>query len=487
MMLKNKISQHLSIAFCIVLIITSCTNKRNKTKRNLLQVTVHEPVERDWKAIKKEGILRIITRYSSNTYFLHQGREYGFEYEMLKHFADKHNLALEVVVMNSDDNPYDLLNSGTGDIIAANYAITDVRKEIVDFTEPYNFVSQLFVFSKSLNPTPQSLQEIDSRNIPITVRANSSYYHRLLALNKEGYSFNINLVPNNNHTEALLIDVSQEKIMATIADDNIFRVVDNYMNNLKKGPVIHQKDKIAWAVRKNASDLKKMLNDFITQQFRIEDGRVKRSAFLNILRNRYFNRGKRMAQYYYPGNITAFSGVISPFDEIFKQIGDSLGIDWLMLAAIAAQESQFNPNATGWANAIGLMQVMPLTASVDSSALFNPKTNIRQAARILNYHLKRLQYIPESEQWPFVLAAYNIGQGHLADARRLAIDFNQNPNEWENVADAFLRLMNRKYFKNARYGFCRGVITVKYVREIMNRYENYKTILKLASASRLES
>jgi membrane-bound lytic murein transglycosylase F len=78
------------------------------------------------------------------------------------------------------------------------------------------------------------------------------------------------------------------------------------------------------------------------------------------------------------------------------------------------------------------------------------------------------------------LAAYNAGQGHVADARRLAIDSNKNPNEWENAADALLKLMDRQYYRNARYGFCRGIETVLYVQDIMNRYKTYESILTMA-------
>ncbi len=471
------------ISLCL---IYSCANKAEKSSADMLEVTVREPVKRDWKAIKKEGVLRMITRYSSNTYFLHQGLEYGFEYELLNRFAEKHDLALDIVVMKPDENPYDLLNSGKGDIIAANYTVTDVRKKVVDFTRPYNIVSQVLVFSDELYKIPQTLKEIARRGIPITVRANSSYYHRLLELQKQGYSININLVSNNKHTEALLIDVSKGRYTATVADDNIFKAVKSYMKHLVKGPVIAERDKIAWAVRKNADGLKKELNQFLSRHFKLEGkNNVKRSAFLNILRKRYFKGGRRLERYYSLENNSDLSGIISPYDELFKKIADSAGIDWLMLAAIAAQESHFNPNATGWAGAIGLMQVMPRYATVDSVRLYNPEVNVRQSVRMLSNHLAHYSYIPEPGRWRFALAAYNVGQGHLADARRLAIDLNNNPNKWKFVSDALLKLMERAYYKNARYGFCRGIVTVEYVREIMNRYHTYKTIWALASASNI--
>ena len=465
-------------------LLAACKSK-DSTKNSPLNVTIQEPVKRDWEAIQEEGVLRMITGYSSNTYFLRQGLEYGFEYELLKRFADRHDLALEVIVIKPDDNPYDMLNSGRGDIIAANYAITNIRKQIVDFTRPYNFVSQILVFSEQIPGIPQSLKEVDQRDIPITVRPNSSYYHQLLKLQEKDYSFNINLVSNINHTEALLIDISQGKYVATIADKNIFKAVNGYMDHLVKGPVVDKKDKIAWAVRKNADILKQKLNNYLAKHFKFnkKTGEVKRSAFLNILRDRYFNHGTRLTQYYRFEETPTPEGIISPFDELFKQIADSVGIDWMMLAAIAAQESHFNPNATGWSGAIGLMQVMPRYATVDSTALYNPEINIRQGVRLLMKHYKHYSYIPETDRWHFVLAAYNAGRGHLTDARRLAMDFDYNPNNWKYVADAFLKLMDRTYYKNARYGFCRGIVTVQYVREVMNRHRIYKTVHLLTNLS----
>lgn len=472
---------------CLVIVSFFLISCINTPKENKLSVSVHKPIKRDWGAIEKEGVLRMITRYSSSTYFLYQGIPYGFEYELLNRFAQKHGLRLEVIVMKPNDNPYDLLNSGKGDIIAANYAITKVREQVVNFTRPYNVVSQILVFSDDLAHPPKSLDEVEKRNIPITVRPNSSYYHQLLQLQKQDKktTFNINLISNKNHTEAILIDLSRGQYQATIADLNIFRAANSYLDHLVKGPVVDQRDKIAWAVRKNADQLRKKLNQFIEQHFEIDkkEKEVERSKFLNVLLNRYFNRGKRLKQYYKFDQRSIISGTITPFDELFKQAADSLEMNWLLLAAVAAQESHFNPNAQGWAGAVGLMQVVPRYTAVDSATLYKPKVNIFQGAKMLKGYLNQYSYIPKADRIRFALAAYNAGQGHLSDARRLTMDFSHNPNSWEDVSDAFLKLMERKFYSNARYGFCRGIITVQYVREVMSRYQTYQTVLTLASAS----
>ncbi|MGD8747309.1 MAG: transporter substrate-binding domain-containing protein, partial [Balneolaceae bacterium] len=447
-----------------------------------LRISVTKPVDRDYDAIKRAGTLRMITRYSSNTYFLQQGIEWGFEYELVRKFAQEHDLALEVVVIGPNDNPYDMLNNGKGDLIAANYTATTVRQKYVDFTRPYNLVNEVMVFSNAIKDPPKTLKEVAERGIPITVRRNSSYYHRLVNLRKKGLNLAIHVVPNSMDTESLLFEISSNNYSATVADDNIFQASDKYMTGLVRGPTIAKNDTIAWAVRKNASNLKTELNRFLYDHFRFgKPGEPpKRSTFLNVLRKRYFEEGPQIANYYKPETDENQTGVISPYDDTIKQVADSAGVDWLLVASIIAQETKFNPNSKSWAGAIGLMQVLPRFSNIsDTDSLYNVRTNLKEGIRIMKEHLQHYSYMDSTNKWSFALAAYNAGPGHIADARRLVIDQNKNPNKWENAADALLKLMHRKYYKDARYGFCRGIETVRYVQEIKNRYKTYESILAM--------
>lgn len=459
--------------------LSGCSSTGENNNENGLNISVTKPVERDFDAIKEDGAIRMITRYSSNTYFLHQGIEWGFEYEFVKRFADEHDLALQVVIVGVDENPYDLLNSGEGDLIAGNYTKTAERREVVDFTRPYNLVNQVLVYSDNIENPPQSVEELALSDIPVTIRSNSSYYHHIRDLRNVGIDLSVNLVPNEFDTESLLFDVSQNKYYATVADDNIFQASAKYMGGLVQGPTIAEYDTIAWAIRKNAPRLKEELNEYLQAhfQFRGEDQEPKRSLFLDILRDRYFEDSEPLADYYSPSSELEN---ISPYDGLIQSIADSAGLDWLMIASIVAQETKFNPRSKSWAGAVGLMQILPRYSEVkDSTLLYNEEINIREGVRILKEHLDHYSYLDSTDQWAFSLAAYNAGQGHLGDARRLAIDQNKDPNKWEHVSDALLKLMHRTYYRNARHGFCRGIETVRYVREVKNRYKVYKNIIAM--------
>lgn len=477
----HPLQKYLLLSLTGILLNSGCiTDKRDAsalTKDND-EAVIEEPVYRDWAEIKNSGVLRMITSYSSGTYFLYKGIQVGFEYEMLKQFTQENDLALEVVVIGPGQNPFTLLNKGEGDIIAASYTITPERQKLVDFTRTYNLVDQQIIVSEELGFVPESIYDLEG--IPITVRKNSSYHHRLKELKKEGIPVEIHVVSEETDTEAILYQVSAGRYKATVADDNLFNASSTYINGLVTGPLISENDQIAWAVRKNAPDLKNALDKYLYKHFRFsEEGLPKRSAFLNVLRKKYFEGGFQAQDYYFPYQ-EGFAGAISPFDNLIKEVAAEYNLDWLMLTAIAAQESRFNPESKSWAGAVGIMQVLPQYSEIPPDSLYIPEINIREGAKILAEHLHHYSYLDTLNQWSFALAAYNAGAGHLADARRLSIDHNENPNEWEYVSKSLLRLMQRKYYQNARYGFCRGIETVRYVNEILNRYKTYKDILALA-------
>jgi len=484
---KGRLFAGLTLLLLMTLMSFGCTGEQSieeeeAVEEESLPVSVLEPVQRDLFEIKQSGVLRMITYYSSNTYFLNQGIEVGFEYELVREFARENDLALEVVIVGADENPFDLLNSGKGDVIAANYTITPERREIVSFTRPYNLVDQLLVYSADAQEHPQTLEELAESGLPISVRRNSSYYSRLQAMEDEGYEINIDTISDAIDTEAALMQVAEGELMATVADDNMFDAANRYMDGLFPGPKIAEKDTIAWAIRKNAPDLESSMNRFLYKHFRFtgDRERPRRSTFLNVLRQRYFEESRQIAEFYNPEWQYQSIGIISPYDDIVKTVADSLDLDWLMLTAMIAQESSFNPNSKSWAGAVGLMQVLPRFVETEYEQLYDPVINIEAGARIVKEHLDHYAYLDSTNQWQMALATYNVGQGHMADARRLVIDQNKDPNKWENVSEALLMLMQRRYYQDARYGFARGIEPVQYVKEIMNRYRTYEAIIALA-------
>ncbi len=442
-----------------------------------LDVTVMEPVDRDFDRITESGVIRLITRYNSQTYFLQDGVERGFEFEFFSAFAREHGLRIEVVIPQPDEQPIDVLNRGDGDVIAANYTVTKERQRHISFSHPYNLVTEILVLRED---SLERYSEIDSLSgLTVHVRKNSSYYTSLLEMRRNGIDVNLELVPESVETQALLAMVASGEITATVADDNLFEASTIFVRGIAAGPAISETKPIAWAIRSNAPLLESKMNEFISTHFKVqeEEGELRRSELINVLRARYYENPRAVLFNRYQVRKKLSAGGLSPYDSLAQHVAADHGLDWRLIIAIAAQESRFDPEAVSWKGAVGLMQIMPAYSDVDSDTmLFDVEANMREGARILKRHLTHFAYLDSLNQLRFSLASYNAGIGHLADARRLAIDLNRNPNDWKGVQDAFLRLMERSYHRNATYGFVRGVETVNYVNTVLNRYKNYRLL-----------
>ncbi len=174
-------------------------------------------------------------------------------------------------------------------------------------------------------------------------------------------------------------------------------------------------------------------------------------------------------------------GIISPYDDLFIQAASAAKLDWRLLAALAYQESGFDPQAQSWAGAIGLMQIMPATASTMGIArhrLTDPAVNIQAGSAYLQRLHDTFSDIQDpSERTRFALAAYNGGMLHIRDAMALTRKHGGNEQSWTQVAAYVLRLQEPAYYRDpvVKNGYMRGSETEAYVRQIIDRWDDYRT------------
>ena len=175
--------------------------------------------------------------------------------------------------------------------------------------------------------------------------------------------------------------------------------------------------------------------------------------------------------------------ILSPYDKMFREVGDHYDIDWCLLSAIARVESEFDPNAVSRSGAVGIMQVMPrvaLNMGVQRDSLFNPYICTTVAAQLLHENIDMLNLssdIDASEQLKFLLACYNAGYSRISDARRLARFFQDKSDEWYTVSGYLELLAEEEYHTHevvnggAYYG---SEETISYVNKVMRTYKHYR-------------
>jgi membrane-bound lytic murein transglycosylase F len=165
------------------------------------------------------------------------------------------------------------------------------------------------------------------------------------------------------------------------------------------------------------------------------------------------------------------------YQAFIKDAARKHDFDWCLIAAQMYRESHLDAFARSSNGAQGLMQILPGTArSLDLADAFDPVANIRAGVRYLKSLYVGFEGIDEEDRLLVALAAYNVGLGHVLDARRLAASMGLDPNRWDSLAKTLPLLRFRKYYQHAEQGFCQGDIPVAYVNQIMIYYDILKRV-----------
>ena len=425
----------------------------------------------DLPGLIERGRLRMITRNNAMTYFIHRGLQVGFEYELVKKFADEHGLRLDIVIPDSHAELLDYLNQGKGDLVAAAMTITPERKARVDFTRPYNEVDELVVV-RADEDSINALEDLAGRTVHL--RASSSFYTTLTGLQDSIDGIRIALLPDDVETEDILAGVEEGIYDIAMCDANLLDVELAYGRRLKAAFSI-KSTLLGWAVRKDNPALLASLNQYIQRE--------KGGLFFNMMKKRYFENSRGIARAKDSMRVD-LSGQLSPYDGLAKKYALRYGQDWRMVTAQMYQESRFDPTAVSWVGAQGLMQIMPDTGrQLGFINLQDPEESIHAGTKYMYQLIDRFDLdLPMEARIRFALASYNVGYGHLLDARHLAREKGWDPDRWfGNVEEAMRLLSQPAYYKRARYGFCRGGQPVHYVENIQNLYDAYVAVLEKTS------
>lgn len=462
-------------ALFIFLTFTRCTEKPDKIVLDSI-TPMYDLLE-----IQAANEIRALVDNSTTSYFIYKGTPMGFEYELLARFAKAIKVELKVIPIKNLDYIIDSLLEYKGDIIAANLTVTQERNKQVAFSEPLIRSKQVLVQRKKSHIEQEAAIFIKSPteliDKEVYVRKNSSFYRRLMHLSHEiGSSIEIREVSGEVTVEELIKKVSEGEIDYTVADEHVAKINKAYYRNIDINTPISLEQKVAWAVRKESSDLLIALNAWLRKFKKTTDYRV---IYLKYFGNTMLYKNRVNSSYF-----TRKSGVLSPFDELIKEYSSTIGWDWKLLTALIYQESQFDHSAESWAGANGLMQLMPATAEeygIDS--IGSPEENIKAGVNYLKWlTIQFTEKVKDSvERVKFILAAYNVGLGHVFDAMRLAEKNGKNPEKWEgNVAEMLLLKAKPEYYNDpvVHYGYCRGSEPYKYVKEIFSRFEHYQNIIQ---------
>ncbi|HDS15649.1 MAG TPA: membrane-bound lytic murein transglycosylase MltF [Proteobacteria bacterium] len=412
----------------------------------------------------KPGRLTVLTRNIPTAYYLGPDGETGFEYDLVKAFAEDLGLKLEIKVAGSASELLSGMAGEQADLAAGGLTRTPEREKRFVFGPDYFMVSQLVVYRRH-ERHPQNLAEL--QNYALSIPARSSAAEQLRELSQQWPGLNWQTTYDYN-TDQLLEKIWRKELDCTIADSNLLAINRRYYPELEAAFTIGEKQPLAWIINPKRRALAKKLNhwmqDFV-QSNRFKDLKERHFGHIEIFDYvdiKIFNRRIKTR--------------LPRYRALFERYGHEYRIPWTLLAAKAYQESHWDPLAQSPTGVRGIMMLTLTTA--DQMGVTNrlaAEESIRGGAAYLRSLLDQIPAeFREDERANVAMAAYNIGMGHIHDVRRLARAAGENPNQWSTLEKFLPLLRQEKYYKALKHGYARGDEPIMYVKRI----NNYRHILE---------
>ena len=420
--------------------------------------------ENPYQAIQERGKLVVGTINHPISYFINGEGESGLEYELSKAFASYLNVELEMRPMESTDTLFDALDEHKIDIAAANLFYQTDKAEHFQLGPSYYSASWQLAYRKGEN-RPRSLAQInDTLVIPesselVQILKDAQLKHPKLRWR----------VDKKLTQEELLLQVAEGKIAYTLANSLDISATQQIKPQIAVAFDLTDEMSVHWYLSNNSSnELQSALLDFMNTAID--------SGLIASIEEKYFNHFRQFDYVDTKSYSNSIEAILPKFEPLFTKHKGNL--DWRLLAAIAYQESHWNPDATSPTGVRGMMMLTKDTAErMKITDRTDPEQSIKAGSEYLHWLIEQIpDSINNDDRIWFALAAYNMGLGHLLDARRLTKSLGGNADNWLDVKKNLPLLAEKRYYTNLKYGYARGYEAVQYVENIrryMNSIMNY--------------
>jgi membrane-bound lytic murein transglycosylase F len=431
----------------------------------VLPIVLEQVEQTQLDTIREQNQLRVVTRLSPRTYYVEANQPGGFELELSQAFADFLGVELQISTANSIQEIAEQLRLNNAHFAAAGLGITSQRQSQFDFSPPYHHSETLLIYRHgSDQKIPKALDQVDEE---ILVMADSNHAEQLRQLDEAPPWREAD---SGTEALALLEAVNNSSIRYTLADAEAFETSRPFFPRLRSAFKLDQPQPVAWMLKRTADT---SLLQALTQFFALPETQ----DLIQNLKERHFEYDQR---FNIVDSLTFIHHLKERYPKLqpwFNEAAQQQEIDPLLLAAIGYQESHWNPRAI---SPTGVRGVMMLTQPTARAMGVKKRTDAKQSIfGGAKYFKKQIEQIPERIAEPdrtwFALAAYNVGRGHLEDARVLTQRAGGNQDSWEAVAQHLPKLSQARWYNTVKHGYARGHEPVRYVGNI----QRYLQMLKL--------
>ena len=413
------------------------------------------------KEIRERGTLIVLTRNAPTTYYEDRDqRTLGFEHDLAVDFANHLEVKPQFRIYHNTSEILDAIRNGEGDLAAAGLVRQPQLLNEFRFGPVYQEVDQQVVCRRG-GRRPNNFLQLAKTGLVIA--DTGGIEARLNELKGLIPNLSWKMEPDLS-SEQILEMVWKGEVDCTVADANIVAINRRYYPELVVKFPIGAAQPLAWVLPRRAMLLQQEVSDWFQK--------IKGSGRLEALFDRYYGHvARHHEEYDYVDNrrfLLRIRERLPKYKALFQEAGKKHQIPWRLLAAQAYQESHWEPDARSATGVRGIMMLTQLTAKalgVDNR--LDPEESIRAGSAYLSSLRSRLpKEIKEPNRTWIALAAYNIGMGHVLDARKLARELSRNPNLWREFRTILPLLSQKRYFKKLKRGYARGSEPVHYVQQI---------------------
>jgi len=293
--------------------------------------------------------------------------------------------------------------------------------------------------------------------VETTRSLNNISYETLL---KNGYNISF----TNESIDELINDINSGLISNILISRSTYLFYKKYFPNLKIRDIVSN-IYLVWEFVDDDGTLKK---DFLKY---IKSKNTK--DFIANLESKYYSKNS-ISSYIFIGSrifITDMITKLPQYELTFREVSKIHNLDWKLLAAIAYQESKWDNKAVSPTGVRGLMMLTKNTAKMLKVDRLNPNESIEGGARYLKSLLSKFSKFNQTTRVHLALAAYNLGPGHVDDILLLATSEDKNVDDWKILKNYLLKLNQKKFYLNMKYGYARGWEAVQYIENVKQYYD----------------
>jgi len=412
--------------------------------------------------LQESGELVVITRESPTTLYKDGDEPAGPEYDYLKSYAEYLGVELRFVFLENEGQVLDAISRGEGHIAAAGITFyPPLAEQGVVFGPGYQDVDIQVVCRRNHGKLPRNLEELDE--VELVVVADSGNEARLFQLQEE-YSDLTWESEEHATVDDLLQMVWQKEIGCTVANSSEVNIKRRFYPELQVAFTIDEKQSLAWPLSPQWKTLSSSIDEWLQA--------IERNGTLLILKDEHFD----IEEFDYVDMRTYIRRIKSRLPALtpmFNRAAEKHAVPWTLLAAQAYQESHWNRRAKSPTGVRGIMMLtLPTAKEMGVKSRLNAEQSIMGGAKYLSRLEKRIpEGVEGQDRWWYALAAYNVGMGHLHDARTLARKLDLSPDRWLEIKGVLPLLSQKKYYKSLKYGYARGTEPVVYVGQV-RKYQN---------------